>query len=100
MQLRPKTIPAVTTTPSSTAVPLSTSQVMFNSAFIEADESNVGNVYLGSSETSLTNGITLAPGAGCSIDNDKATRIRTKRRVYCSRPHRCFRSSRNSQPFS
>ena len=56
------TLTNVTITTAGTAVQVSSSAIMVNAVFVQAHENNRGNVYIGDSNVSATQGIAIGPG--------------------------------------
>lgn len=61
------TLTAVTVAAAGTAQPLSATSLPVNSIIVQAATANTGNVFIGDSTVSATNGITLIPGETYSI---------------------------------
>lgn len=74
MAVKIATLPVVTVVSSGTAVPVHPSLLYVTSITIQADYTNVGNIYVGDSTVTTLNGLEIPPGDAAEItaDNSKA----------------------------
>jgi len=75
MSFRLATLPAAVVSIGGTRIPLTTGNFKASSVLVQADDSNVGAIYVGDITVDDTNGIVLPPGASATIEGDSVRGI-------------------------